>query len=562
MRRDDLLAVIQPLEQQARPLMVPLAVQLKKTADENNNKNSQGSVVKSQESSGRVELKPASLEVAKKAEPERKVAAPTPKKVEAEKEKAESVQKRSEVNNRSQELNANKPKDTEDSVVKSQASSAKVELKYVKSSCSEAVKFTFSDAAKPSSSKAVKPSSSEAVKSSYLPLGRLPPSCTSLEAEICYLESPASFFLCPSTCSELFLEVMGDTQEPGEGEVSLQEGSPCLALGEGGLYYRALVTRSLLGSAKVTVFLVDHGQTLTVPKEELRPLGCRLEEPGLVVRAGMAGVGPVGEQWVEEELEAARMLLGVGDCVPLRVEVVGEREGVVQVRLTDYEANDLAETMIDAGFGKIVSMEEKSLPAAPPLTYEKLSSGILMVFEATSPADIYFTSDAIFTVFLDTVHPAVQAASLTAAVASHVVEGSLVLAHDGEAWYRAQVRRLLPGDKAELFLLDNPGSLHTLEVSGLRTGDTEVFLLPVTAVPAVISGWEDEDRAGVKEEWGARLRQLVEELPEASVEVEVVSCCPATGRTSVRVPSWEDKLVRKGSSNAAKMLMKMKAKAK
>ena len=42
----------------------------------------------------------------------------------------------------------------------------------------------------------------------------------------------------------------------------------------------------------------------------------------------------------------------------------------------------------------------------------------------------------------------------------------------------------------------------------------------------------------------------------------MVSCCPATGRTSVRVPSWEDKLVRKGSSNAAKMLMKMKAKAK
>ena len=240
---------------------------------------------------------------------------------------------------------------------------------------------------------------------------------------------------------------------------------------------------------------------------------------------------------------------------------MGDREGVGQVKLTDSEGNDLAETMIEAGFGKSVVVEEQSRPAVPPLTYEKLSSGTLMVFEATSPADIYFTSEAIFTVFLDTVHPAVQAASLTAAVASHVVEGSLVLARVDEAWYRAQVRRLLPGAKAELFLLDNP-SLITLEVSELRTGAAEVFLLPVTAVPAVISGWEDEDRAGLKEEWGAKMMQLGEELAEASVEVEVVSCCPATGRTSVRVPSWEDKLVRKGSSNAAKMLMKMKAKAK
>ena len=152
--------------------------------------------------------------------------------------------------------------------------------------------------------------------------------------------------------------------------------------------------------------------------------------------------------------------------------VVGEREGVVQVKLIDSEGNDLAELMIEAGLGRSVAVEEQ-----PSLTYSELTSGTLMVFEATSPADLYFTSDTIFTVFLDTVHPAVQAASQTATVASHVVEGSLVLAHDDEAWYRAQVRRLLPGAKAELFLLDNP-SLITLE--RFLTGSLTVVKLPRT----------------------------------------------------------------------------------
>ena len=93
------------------------------------------------------------------------------------------------------------------------------------------------------------------------------------------------------------------------------------------------------------VFLLYDGRSLAVAVDTLRPLTVRGEEPGLVVRAGLAGLVPAGEQWSEEELGAARVLLEVEGDTRFEAEV----EGVLQIKVTDSDNNDVSELLTEAG---------------------------------------------------------------------------------------------------------------------------------------------------------------------------------------------------------------------
>ena len=121
------------------------------------------------------------------------------------------------------------------------------------------------------------------------------------------------------------------------------------------------------------------------------------------------------------------------------------------------------------------------------------------------------------------------------------------------------MRALLPAARAEVLLLDL-GQLLTAAAADLRLAADELFLPAVTAVPAALAGWEQEDGARVAEEWGGKMKELVPEA-FAQVEAEVVGRS-SEGRCTVRVPAWEQALTRKEPSKAALLIMKMRAKAK
>ena len=108
-------------------------------------------------------------------------------------------------------------------------------------------------------------------------------------------------------------------------------------------YYRAEVF-CLFVCLLVSRLLYD-GRSLAVAVDTLQPLTVRGEEPGLVVRAGLAGLVPAGEQWSEEELGAARVLLEVEGDTRFEAEV----EGVLQIKVTDSDNNDVSELLTEAG---------------------------------------------------------------------------------------------------------------------------------------------------------------------------------------------------------------------
>ena len=140
--------------------------------------------------------------------------------------------------------------------------------------------------------------------------------------------------------------------------------------------------------------------------------------------------------------------------------------------------------------------------------------------------------------------------------------GSRVLAHDGDGWYRAKVSTILPdGGKAEVFLLDLATHL-TVEVNSLKVASPDLFDLPVMAVPVCLSGWEGEDEEKMVKEWGEKMKELVPEV-FTEVDAEVVEQKSDT-KCKVRVPAWEEVLVKKSvfKGKAASLLMKLKSTSK
>ena len=93
-------------------------------------------------------------------------------------------------------------------------------------------------------------------------------------------------------------------------------GELCLAL-QDDCYYRAEVVSVSLDHDCVNVFRLYDGRSLPVAVDTLWPLTVCGEEPGLVVRAGLAGLVPTGKG----KLGAARVLLDVEGDTRFEAEV-------------------------------------------------------------------------------------------------------------------------------------------------------------------------------------------------------------------------------------------------
>jgi len=433
-----------------------------------------------------------------------------------------------------------------------------------------------------------------------IPKGTFPSDCKQFSAEICHSVSPESFFLCTKEQQDRFVTIMLEIQEIKEGGGVIQEvGNACLAFyEEDGMYYRAEIVALEVEKNHVSVRLVDHGKEITLPGTKLRPIEApHLDQPCCVVEAALAGVQPLAEVWSGEDKEMARIVLS--DELPVQVEVVGKKDGKVLVNLKDLEENDLAHLLIEAGVAAprtevefaapaassplaaaqapAVSSTQApaapispaaptiappvSLVAAPPLSYGKLESGPMMVFAAASPVDLYLSTGALFSQYSDIVHGVVEEAGEDGTVEKEVIIGSRVLAHDGDGWYRSLVRNI-DGDNVEVFILDL-AALITVDASTLKVASPQLFELPIMAVPACLSGWEgEEDPAKMAEEWGEKMKELVPEV-FTEVDAEVVEQKSDT-KCKVRVPAWEEVLVKKSVSKgkAASLLMKLKSTSK
>jgi len=425
-----------------------------------------------------------------------------------------------------------------------------------------------------------------------IPKGTFPSDCKQFSAEICHSVSPESFFLCTKEQQDRFVTIMLEIQEIKEGGRVIQEvGNACLAFyEEDGMYYRAEIVALEVEKNHVSVRLVDHGKEITLPGTKLRPLEApHLDQPCCVVEAALAGVQPLAEVWSGEDKEMARIVLS--DELPVQVEVVGKKDGKVLVNLKDLEENDLAHLLIEAGVAAPRTEVEFAAPAAssplaaaqapaapispaaptiappvslvaaPPLSYGKLESGPMMVFAAASPVDLYLSSGALFSQYSDIVHGVVEEAGEDGTVEKEVIIGSRVLAHDGDGWYRSLVRNI-DGDNVEVFILDL-AALITVDASTLKVASPQLFELPIMAVPACLSGWEgEEDPAKMAEEWGEKMKELVPEV-FTEVDAEVVEQKSDT-KCKVRVPAWEEVLVKKSVSKgkAASLLMKLKSTSK
>merc|ERR1712013_582672 len=317
-----------------------------------------------------------------------------------------------------------------------------------------------------------------------------------------------------------------------------------------------------------------------------------LDQPSCVVEAALAGVQPLAEVWSGEDKEMARIVLS--DELPVQVEVVGKKDGKVLVNLKDLEENDLAHLLMEAGVAaprteaaELATSEASSplaaaqapavsstqapaaptiappvpLVAAPPLSYGKLESGPMLVFAAASPVDLYLSTGALFSQYSDIVHGVVEEAGEDGTVEKEVIIGSRVLAHDGDAWYRSLVRNI-DGDNVDVFILDL-AALISVDASTLKVASPQLFELPIMAVPVCLSGWEgEEDPAKIAEEWGEKMKELVPEV-FTEVDAEVVEQKSDT-KCKVRVPAWEEVLVKKSVSKgkAAALLMKLKSTSK
>jgi hypothetical protein len=122
-----------------------------------------------------------------------------------------------------------------------------------------------------------------------IPRGSLGPQCGRQKVVICHLESPACFFICLEGKQDVFLDLMAEVQSPGDEPVVPEVGGVCLSPLDD-FYYRAEVTQVSPEQRSVEVFLLDDGRSLEMAVDTLRSLTVWLEEPGLVVRVGLAGL--------------------------------------------------------------------------------------------------------------------------------------------------------------------------------------------------------------------------------------------------------------------------------
>ena len=131
-------------------------------------------------------------------------------------------------------------------------------------------------------------------------------------ALVCYLESPAVFFICLTTSVDMFTSILTLTQDCPPGQVLPAVGHCCIAIDDD-CWYRAEIIKLSQDLTISTLFLLDYGKTIKSHMTSLRPLPEELvQTPGLVCRVGLHGIKPLGKEWSEEEIGGSEIVMDVG----------------------------------------------------------------------------------------------------------------------------------------------------------------------------------------------------------------------------------------------------------
>jgi len=371
---------------------------------------------------------------------------------------------------------------------------------------------------------------------------------------VVFMNTPDNLYVCPSSSLDKFLEILSSAQEAPAGSVDPMVGSCCLAMDED-CWYRGEVIKLHNDKATATIFLLDYGKTVKVPVDTLRPLPDSLANtPGLVCQVALAGVRPQGEEWSQEEIAGAHLVMDVGGDTQFNVTEVRCDDTKAVVRMKDVDGNDITDLMIETGLAcKVVIGVKDDLSLIPG----SLSPGQqkLLVLAAISPMELHLCTQEQFQYFSDTIVPCVEAEAGKADKVVSVVKDDLVLACEDQVWYRAVVKESLSKEEVKVELVDL-ALVTEVHKDNLRTVNTSVLKDPVVAVSCCLDSWAEEDKKVAREKWGSKMGSILEQYTEVDVEViEMVE-----NQVRVKAPKVEQKFRSTEVSRADMLKMKLKQK--
>ena len=183
-----------------------------------------------------------------------------------------------------------------------------------------------------------------------IPRGSLESGSNDVQGGVCFFESPNVFFVCPSSCLDMFTSILEKSQEEVPGCVNPVVGTCCLALDDDICWYRGEILSVTPDKKVATLFLIDYGKEITSEVSKLKPLAADMSVPGLVVKVMLRGVKPAeGDTWQEAERDGSVIVLDVGGETIFSFRNVQNVDGVCHVDLEDLEGNDVAQFMIETG---------------------------------------------------------------------------------------------------------------------------------------------------------------------------------------------------------------------
>lgn len=393
--------------------------------------------------------------------------------------------------------------------------------------------------------------SNDPVTGPVIPRGSLE-SGSNDQGGVCFFESPNVFFVCPSSCLDIFTSILEKSQEEVPGSVNPVVGTCCLALDDDTCWYRGEILSVTPDKKVATLFLIDYGKEVVSEVTKLKPLAADMKVPGLVVKVLLRGVKPAdGEKWQEVERDGSVIVLDVGGETIFSFRNVQNVDGVCHVDLEDLEGNDVAQFMIETGCAAEDAIEGAEIKTSS-LELGKIE---LLVLGVVSPMELYLVTEQQFDQYSDFVAPIIAEAAANADYVLKTKVGDLVLALNDDFWCRAKVVSINE-DNIEVDLFDL-AIIKVVKKTDLRKASANVIQYPQMAVKCCLSSWFGKNEQEAKDEMGNKIQELVEIY--SKVEAIVVENCENV--TKVKIESVEEKLMKKPAAALSRAdLLKMRLK--
>eukprot|EP00092_Neocalanus_flemingeri_P085489 GFUD01107586.1.p1 GENE.GFUD01107586.1~~GFUD01107586.1.p1 ORF type:complete len:327 (-),score=119.72 GFUD01107586.1:76-969(-) len=287
----------------------------------------------------------------------------------------------------------------------------------------------------------------------------------------------------------------------------------------------------------------------------LRPLPREMQTtPGLVCKVRLKGIKPGGNEWSEDQIGGAEIVLDVGkDATQFSVKVVKvDSSGEIWVSMKDSEGTDVATLMIETEIAVADMLAHKEVSQAP-LEYQPgclaMGTQSVIVLTAISPMELYICSQEMFLQLSTTMAKLDQAAASSTPVKTVQADDSVLACDDG-TWYRGKVVKVMGDNMVQVELVDL-ASTATLSMAHLRIASPDVMKEVVVAVSCCLDTWVKEDKKVAVEKWGDKMAGMVEEFSE--VQVEVVGQLEA-GQYRIKFPELEKKMNAGVVKSRAEML--------